>query len=200
MASSLTTRSERRNNADTTVDLLMRNLARFYSRKSNMDVLLAYVDSKSAPVSLRTIDFFVTKYSQTRAIVLKASDPGDLNISNVYLSYKAQLKAFHKKLFDPFRRHEKIMFRFDESVSVTTTVAQLNFFRWLIEGDLLSYILEHKDEIQAEMDAYDGRSGGGHHHEDAQQQHHDHHRPAPPSSATPTLTNITRGWRIVRFQ
>lgn len=137
------------NAARSNTELLMHKLGRFYSEKDNMHTLLSFVDAKNAPISLRTIDYFVTKYSHKRNIVVGGSS----SALNVYMSYKAQLKAFHKKLFDPFRRHKKIVFFFNDKISVVTTIAQLNFFRWLIQSNIIPYIMTHKDAIMSEMDA-----------------------------------------------
>lgn len=189
----------------TNVELLMCNLARFFADRKNTQVLQQYIDSKAPPLSLRTIDFFVTKYSQNRNIVRYNAD-GERTIVNVFLSYKAQLKAFHKKLFDPFRRHSKIVFYFDENTNVVTTIAQLNFFRWLIQNDILSYISEHKREIQAEMDAYHSAAAAA-----AAATCDDESPLSSPPPLLPGATcappvgafgpaNVTYGTRIVRFE
>lgn len=55
----------------------------------------------------------------------------------VYLNYKSQLKAFSKKLFDPFCRRERIQFQIGTQEPFVTTVGQLNFFRWAFEKNIL---------------------------------------------------------------
>jgi hypothetical protein len=61
------------------------------------------------------------------------------------------LKAFKKIKFDPFRRRERIDFYYDENNFVETTIGQLNFFRWFVENDLLSYVKEHYNDIEQDM-------------------------------------------------
>jgi hypothetical protein len=61
------------------------------------------------------------------------------------------LKAFKKIKFDPFRRRERIDFYYDENNYVETTIGQLNFFRWFVENDLLSYVKEHYNDIEQDM-------------------------------------------------
>jgi hypothetical protein len=72
----------------------------------------------------------------------------------VYLNYKSQLKAYSKKLFDPFCRRERIMFQIGQRESFLTTVGKLNFFRWAIEKGILDYIRHHTGEIEREMNLF----------------------------------------------
>ena len=62
---------------------------------------------------------------------------------NVYNSYKSQLKAYSKKRFDPFCRRERIKFINHNNDEIITTAGQLNFFRWVIENNILDYISEY---------------------------------------------------------
>jgi hypothetical protein len=65
----------------------------------------------------------------------------------VYLAYKAHLKAYSKKMFDPFCRWKRIQF-----LGMNTTVGQLNFFEWAIQDEVLDYLEAHYEDIQADMD------------------------------------------------
>ena len=69
----------------------------------------------------------------------------------VYLDYKLQLKGYQKKQFDPFCRRSRINFYYDGDKSLVTTVGQLNFFRWTIQNSVLTYISEHLEEIESDM-------------------------------------------------
>jgi hypothetical protein len=71
----------------------------------------------------------------------------------VYRDYKSQLKAYSKKLFDPFCRRERIYFQVPNHPPFLTTVAKLNFFRWAIEKDILTYIKGNQEAIEKEMNA-----------------------------------------------
>lgn len=55
---------------------------------------------------------------------------------NVFLNYKSQLRAYSKKLFDPFCRHERTVFKVDDD-ELETTVGQANFFRWAIQNNVI---------------------------------------------------------------
>ena len=69
----------------------------------------------------------------------------------MYMNYKNQLKAYSKKLFDPFCRRERILFQIPDHEPFLTTVGKLNFFRWAIEKEVLNYIKGHQPEIEKEM-------------------------------------------------
>ena len=69
----------------------------------------------------------------------------------VYFHYKRELNAYSKRLFDPFCRRERIMFQAQGVEQFVTTVGQLNFFRWFLEKDILSYIEQNREEIEKDM-------------------------------------------------
>ena len=114
--------------------LLMENISAFYTAKHIDNILpVTRGDSK---LSLRVLDWFVTNYCKTHNIILQNKNKP----YNIYLDYKSQLKAFSKKQFDPFCRRERIVFYYDKSNYITTTVGQLNFFKWAIENNILEYV------------------------------------------------------------
>ena len=104
----------------------------------------------SCSVSLRVIDWLVTNYSKSFNVVYM------VNKKPFYLhqSYKNMLKAYSKRMFDPFRRHDRVFIEcpFHISNKMETTVAQLMFFKWCIEYNVLDYALKYKDTIKNNMD------------------------------------------------
>ena len=78
--------------------LLMSTLTKFYSNQINVNRMLPIIKQKTN-ISLRVLDWFVTNYSKKNDIVYELDNK---LYFNVYLSYKAQLKAYSKKQFDPF--------------------------------------------------------------------------------------------------
>lgn len=131
-------------------DLLMISLSKFYNVKSNISRIIPLVEQKS-DISLRLIDWFVTNYSKKNNTVITKEKNGNIIHFNVYLSYRNQLKAYSKEKFDPFRRNEHIIFYYDVDKSIETTHGQLNFFRWVLQNDILDYIQEHMTEIETDM-------------------------------------------------
>lgn len=131
-------------------DLLMISLSKFYNVKSNVNKIIPLIEQK-ADISLRLVDWFVTNFSKKNNTVITRERGGNIVHFNVYLSYRNQLKAYSKEKFDPFRRNEHIVFFYDIDKSVETTHGQLNFFRWVIQNDILEYIQDNLKEIETDM-------------------------------------------------
>ena len=70
---------------------------------------------------------------------------------NVHHSYKSQLKAYSKKKFDPFCRRDRILFKLDDDNEIETTIGQLNFLKWAFSNLIIDYIIDHKKEIENDM-------------------------------------------------
>jgi hypothetical protein len=131
-------------------DLLMISLSRFYSTKVNINKIIPLIEQKSE-ISLRLVDWFVTNYSKKNNTVITRERQGNIIHFNVYLSYRNQLKAYSKEKFDPFRRNEHIVFYYDVDKFIETTHGQLNFFRWIIQNEVLDYIKENVEIIEKDM-------------------------------------------------
>jgi hypothetical protein len=131
-------------------DLLMASLSKFYHVKTNIQTIIPIVEGQSS-ISLRLIDWFVTNYSKKNNIVITKKKNVNVIHFNVYLSYRSQLKAYSKQLFDPFRRRDRITFMYEDNKSIETTIGQLNFFRWVIQNDILQYITENITNIEKDM-------------------------------------------------
>ena len=69
----------------------------------------------------------------------------------VFNDYKLKLKAYSKKRFDPFCRWERITIPYDNNRYMETTIGQLNFFKWALQNNVIRYIEEHYNEIEADM-------------------------------------------------
>lgn len=131
-------------------DLLMSSLSKFYHIKSNTQTIIPIIEGTSK-ISLRLIDWFVTNYSKKLNIVITKQINMNIIHFNVYLSYRSQLKAYSKQLFDPFRRRDRIKFVYDGNKSIETTVGQLNFFRWILQNNILDYICQNVNDIEKDM-------------------------------------------------
>jgi hypothetical protein len=127
-------------------ELIIASLQRFYSGHDNLAEIVELLKGTS-DVSLRLIDWFVTNYSKAHSTsyILNGQE------FVVYMNYKNQLKAYSKKLFDPFCRRERISFQIPGHEAFLTTVGKLNFFRWAIEKGILDYIKSHQAEVEKEM-------------------------------------------------
>lgn len=135
--------------------LLKESLIKFYTNKSNLDILLPIIEQKSN-ISLRILDWLITNYSKKYNVTYEIYKNGNKILFFIYLSYKNQLKAYSKKYFDPFCRRNRINIDLstisDERTGIiTTTIGQLNFFKWFIENKLLNYVLINVDKIDEDM-------------------------------------------------
>ena len=126
-------------------ELLIVSLQRFYNSHPDLDTLIPILKGEDE-LSLRVIDWFVTNYAKKHHISYMLNKQEFI----VYLNYKSQLKAFSKKLFDPFCRRERISFQCGSHEPFVTTVGQLNFFRWAFEKDILDYMKKNLEDIQKE--------------------------------------------------
>jgi hypothetical protein len=135
-------------------DLLLSNLLAFYNRDNNLRTMLQVVAGETR-VSLRIVDWFVTNYAKKYYTVYNI--PANLSTGalarrfKVYCDYKLKLKAYSKKRFDPFCRWDRISIPYTAHSSVQTTIGQLNFFKWIIEDEVIQYIEEHYEEIENDM-------------------------------------------------
>ena len=127
-------------------DLLLTNLMKYYEDQSNLEQMLGIITGDSK-ISLRIVDWFVTNYAKAHNTSYTVLGQEFV----VYMNYKNQLKAYSKKLFDPFCRRERISFQVPGHEAFLTTVGKLNFFRWAIEKDILTFIKGHQTEIEREM-------------------------------------------------
>jgi hypothetical protein len=144
------------------MDVLLKSLEEYYNDGKNGDNLLTVLDS-SQKISLRIIDWFVTNYSKKNNIYYTIFKDGDNKNTfescdniykqfNTYQSYKAQLKSFSKKRFDPFCRRERIKFKVNDK-EIETTIGQLNFFKWAIENLIIDYINQNYKDIENDMNS-----------------------------------------------
>lgn len=117
----------------------------FYDSLINVKEFIQIIDSKSS-ISIRLIDYFITKYSKKNKISYKI----DNNYFNIYQSYKQQLNIFQKKNFDPFARGIRIPY-YIGNTWIITTIGQLNFYQWFISNKILEYIIKNKVDIDIDM-------------------------------------------------
>jgi len=133
---------------NTQTGLLLTNLMGFYSDKENIQRLTEIVKGESN-ISLRIIDCFVTNYSKKYYTVYNINS--EEQRFKVYTDYKLKLKAYSKRCFDPFARWERISIPCGENNSLTTTIGQLNFFKWAITNRVLDYLIENYENIERDM-------------------------------------------------
>jgi len=150
-------------NTDTKSSLLMHKLFNHYKENFKYTEILKAVIEQKSIISLRMLDWFVTNYSKRNNIYYTLGD----TLFNVHFNYKNQLKAFSKKLFDPFCRrqrmflyiHDDKLIKWSESLEehdnkttvIVTTIGQMNFFKWAIYNNVLNYVIKNNSDIELDM-------------------------------------------------
>lgn len=127
-------------------------IVKFYKKcpQQDIDRMVGIIDS-SFGISLRVLDWFVTRYSK-KHIDFDSNNTDDA--FDVHISYKAQLKSYKKRYFDPFRRRKKFYFHYnqnDESKKLYTTLGQLNFFKWAISNKIVDFVENNINAITRAM-------------------------------------------------
>jgi hypothetical protein len=95
-------------------------------------------------ISIRLVDWFVTNYSKHNNIII--------NKISVYESYKLQLRELSKRNFDPFCRGYRIQQKVGDNI-ITTTNAQISFFKWAIHNKIIDYIRKNHQQITFSMNS-----------------------------------------------
>jgi hypothetical protein len=129
----------------------LQDMAEFYTQE-RINVLLVPIITQKDVLSLRVLDWLVTNYAKKHNVVYEyAPRPGERLLINVYNEYKAWLRNYRRKNFDPFRRRERITFQTAEGKEEETTVGQLNFVYWAHTYGVLTYTRTHLHTIEQDM-------------------------------------------------
>ena len=137
--------------------LLMYKLGKFYSKKNRLDKIIPILEDKNKSISLRIIEWFVLQYSKKNQVLYPILDSkGKIrNCVYVYQSYKNTLKSFHGKCFSVFSRTDPIIIEYNNgdcgNNKVKTTIAQLNFFKWILENNILNFIKTHFNTLASKL-------------------------------------------------
>lgn len=134
-----------------------KQINRYFKSCSNdqIDTMIDIIKSGSknrsvskSKISLRVLDWFVTKYSKK----MDTASENSVEIFDVRISYKSQLKSFKKRYFDPFRRRKTFTYFFPGTYKqITTTLGQLNFFKWAFLNNVLIFVKNNLININKEM-------------------------------------------------
>lgn len=119
----------------------------FRSRCSskNIEKMIDIINGDSE-ISLRVLDWVVTKYAKT---IMGFKNDND-DFFDMHISYKAQLRSYKKTYFDPFRRYHKFNYRYDsknKKKKILTTLGQLNFFKWAFSNGIINYVEKNLELI-----------------------------------------------------
>jgi hypothetical protein len=155
-------------------NILLDQLKKFYENEKNLNTLFKILNhnnifkkTKDKKISLRLIYWFVTNYCKKNKVIIEKITKNKKEFINIYNSYKSNLRAFSKQLFDPFRRKNEIFLFYNNKNKLTlsfvlndkitnknyikTTIGQINFFKWIIENNIYNYIKLKKQIIEIDM-------------------------------------------------
>lgn len=122
--------------------MLYEILTNFFNKCTNEQFeMIINIINGNHKISLRFLDWFVTRYCYLYKLSISVKNiyNNESNF-NINISYKAQLKSFKKKYFDPFRRKKKFYYEYNKNnYPILTTLGQLNFFRWALYNDIIKY-------------------------------------------------------------
>ena len=158
---------------NTSNELLLNSLNNFYSNNEEYKIILKKIINGKHELSLRMIDWLVTRFAKSNNIIYWINDnddkiynylpENDEIIKNdkfkkitLYLDYRAQLKSFKKFNFDAFRRHKRIFFKINDKTDefIETTIGQLNFFKWAFNNKIINYAIENQKIIYENMSKF----------------------------------------------
>lgn len=139
-----------------------KTIHKFFKNCNNKEInrMLEIINGTSV-ISLRVLDWFVTRYSKRKIEFFNNNDVSQQNNTldtfDVHISYKSELKSYKKRYFDPFRRRKKFYYplfinnNHDEPVLLNTTLGQLNFFVWAISNKIIDYVEKNLEQISKAM-------------------------------------------------
>jgi hypothetical protein len=109
-------------------------------------------EDDSSRVSLRVLDWLVTNYSKKTQCAYSVTPPGRCTMRfNVFKQYKAWLTRYKRVNFDPFRRHIRVYFTFENQI-YSSTVGQLNFMGFAFKHGVIDYAQSNLNRIQHDME------------------------------------------------
>lgn len=128
-------------------------IAPFYSSDQVVLELLVPIIDQTYDVSLRALDWAVVNWSKKHRIVCKVdTGHGKMDVVNIFSVYKDVLRRWRRRMFDPFRRRERVYFWHPRSqVVYSTTVGQLNFLKWARTYGVIEQARAHINQIETDM-------------------------------------------------
>jgi hypothetical protein len=132
-------------------NILLQKLIEYFSKDdfAALDLILPIINGEDK-ISLRLVDWFVTNYAKKVWTTYK-NKSGRRFV--VHAEYKLRLNSYKKKRFDPFCRWERTQIPYRDDSVVSTTVGQLNFFKWALENKVIDFIREHQEAIEKDMNS-----------------------------------------------
>jgi len=133
--------------------MLLEKLAPFYKNDRLLTRVIGRHVKRNDTPSLRVIDWFCTNYAKKYQTMWVVKRGGRERFVQIHVDYKMALQTYRRGLFDPFQRFVRIYYKCPEvGTFKTTTVAQLNFFRWASDNGLLLTLRDQRVRREIERD------------------------------------------------
>ncbi len=140
-----TTRSKPSKNTKLKQEVHLAALERFYDNQEHFRTLCDYVDGKSG-ISLRALEFLCHKLAPRKGLTCRGLNGEFVDVHGTYLDF---LSSNGKNFFDPVRRNyagSRIKFT-KHGRTLMTTIAQLRFFKFAIENNVVRWAQENKQHM-----------------------------------------------------
>jgi len=135
-------------------DVIKNEIIYTYDNDNNIDnqysLTIPFDDIKEKSIDIDNIVYNNLVNNYNDIININEQELNKYDKFVVFSEYRSQLKAYTKKYFDSFCRGERIFYD-NKNNKFETTLGQLNFFRWAIENELLTYIEKNYEKIQNDM-------------------------------------------------
>lgn len=103
-------------------------------------------------LTMSIINYVVITYSKKYDSCIIEKNKTKTVYTYINRSYDAKLDQDRRQCFDAFCREPKIYFEYEPGKSILTSVAQLNFYKWVLDIGLLDFIRENYDHIKYDYD------------------------------------------------
>jgi len=140
---------------------MMPSLLEFFGKQDHFSILQEFITSNKSrdnKLSIGLLDWFNVNYAPEYNIEYIKNEKNIL----VWQSYNSALSGYSKALFDPFARGSKrgkTINIANDTVTVVTTLCQLNYFRWAIKNGVIDYVKANVDKIYTDMLERSNRGG-----------------------------------------
>ena len=122
------------------------SILNFYNKCNIEDVKLMFqIINTNKPVSLRTIERYITKYCDMEGTIINVDNKyiKDDRV-NISICYNSFMDTYGKTLFDSCRRKRKFMFHSTQlNEEILTTIGQLIFFKCCFSYDFIKHTMKN---------------------------------------------------------
>jgi len=123
------------------MDVFQASVIKYFSDEANFMALKALLANKHTQP--RLIDYYVTQYCKNNPEFFVNTE----SVSDVYNSYKLQLKGYHKKHFNLFCKKNIVSLKC-ESSTLLLPLAKVNVYKWLISNKITNLLDEKHHLVQ----------------------------------------------------